>query len=141
MTNNVIGEIFKITHLLRRRVGCSDTDFHERIGVTGIRMVRYLAENSGKDIFQKDLEEKFSLRASSVSVTLKKLEHKGFIIREAVGYDARLKKIIVTDKLSEVQSEKSKQYDDLEKKIKDNMTIEEIKQLDYLLHKLSGILE
>ncbi|MBK5254334.1 MAG: MarR family transcriptional regulator [Peptostreptococcaceae bacterium] len=141
MENNVIGEIIKITHLLRRQVGCGDADFHERIGMTGIRMVRYLMDNREKDTFQKDLEVEFSLRASSVSVTLKKLENKGFITREAVEHDARLKRIVLTDKLSEMHDEKSKQYDEIEKKINDNMTEQEIKQLDALLLKLSEILE
>ena len=49
-------------------------------------------------MFQKDIEEEFSLRPSSATELLKQMEKGGLIRREPVDYDGRLKKITVTEK-------------------------------------------
>ena len=49
---------------------------------------------SNKDIFQKDIEKDLSIRRSTATVMLQTLEKNGFIKRESVEYDARLKRII-----------------------------------------------
>jgi DNA-binding MarR family transcriptional regulator len=104
-------------------------------------MVKYLAGNMDKDIFQKDIEEVFSLRASSVSATLKKLEGKGFITKEAVDYDARLKRIRLTDKALDLHKEKILQFENIERKIEKTLTENEINELGRLLDKLSEALD
>lgn len=143
MNRNIIAEIIKISHLLRRQVGCGNMneEFHNRIGITGVRIVKYLAGNMDKDIFQKDIEEVFSLRASSVSATLKKLEGKGFITKEAVDYDARLKRIRLTDKALDLHKEKILQFENIERKIEKTLTENEINELGRLLDKLSKALD
>lgn len=57
-----------------------------------------LAQPVHEDLFQKDIEEEYSLRPSSATELLKKMEKDGLIRREATEYDARLKKIIVSEK-------------------------------------------
>ena len=51
-----------------------------------------------QDLFQKHVEEEFNLRRSTATELLKLMEKKGLIYREGVSYDARLKKIMPTDK-------------------------------------------
>jgi DNA-binding MarR family transcriptional regulator len=51
-----------------------------------------------KDIFQKDIEEALKIRASSASNLLHSLEEEGIISRVSVKRDARLKKIVLTQK-------------------------------------------
>ncbi|MBQ3052386.1 MAG: MarR family transcriptional regulator [Clostridia bacterium] len=58
--------------------------------------INYFNENRDKNIFQKDFEEKFSIRRSTASNILKNMEQKGLIKRIAVENDARLKKIVLT---------------------------------------------
>ena len=65
-------------------------------------IISYLAENTDKDIFQRDIEDKFSLRRSTVSTMLTLMEKKGYIERQSVDYDARLKKIVLTPKAAEI---------------------------------------
>ncbi len=60
--------------------------------------INYFYENRDKDVFQRDFEERFSIRRSTASRMLKTMEQKGFIERLAVKNDARLKKIVLTDK-------------------------------------------
>lgn len=66
-------------------------------------IIVYLAENADKDIYQKDIEEHFSIARSTVSKVLGLMEQKGLITREAVSSDARLKKIRLTEKAVGIQ--------------------------------------
>lgn len=54
--------------------------------------------HSKSEIFQKDIENAFNLRRSTVSKALSLLEKKELIKKESVARDARLKKIFVTKK-------------------------------------------
>ena len=48
------------------------------------------------DVYQKDIESEMNIRRSTASVLLRQLEESGFITRQAVEHDARLKKILLT---------------------------------------------
>lgn len=56
----------------------------------------YLHRNEDKDIYQKTIESEFGICRSSVTSLVKLMEKKGYIQREAVPGDARLKKIVLT---------------------------------------------
>lgn len=57
-----------------------------------------LLETLHRDIYQKNLEEEFQIRKSTASGILKLMEKNGFIYRESVKEDARLKRILPTKK-------------------------------------------
>ena len=61
-------------------------------------IIRYLYENRDRDIFQKDIEKHFSVGRSSVTNVIQLMEKKGYLRRESVDYDARLKKVLLTEK-------------------------------------------
>lgn len=54
-------------------------------------------EDIGLDTFPKDIEKEFSINRSTTSEMLKLMCKKGMITREEVDYDARLKKIVLTE--------------------------------------------
>lgn len=56
------------------------------------------AERQGRDVYQRDIEQWFHLRRSSVTAMLQGMEQDGFITRCAVEKDARLKRLVVTEK-------------------------------------------
>ena len=60
--------------------------------------INYFYENRKRDIFQRDFEEHFRIRPSTASRMLKTMEQKDLIKRVSVESDARLKKIILTEK-------------------------------------------
>lgn len=68
------------------------------------RILGFLEANAEKEIFQKDIEHETSLTKSAVSNILSMMERKGYILREAVAYDARLKKISLTEHGREVHA-------------------------------------
>ncbi len=61
-------------------------------------IMRYLYDNPDKDIYQKDIEAHFSISRSTVTGILKLMEKKGYVIRESVPQDARLKRLVLTKK-------------------------------------------
>lgn len=61
-------------------------------------IIRYLYENRERDIFQKDIEQQFSVGRSTVTNLIQLMEKKGFVRRESVKQDARLKKVLLTEK-------------------------------------------
>lgn len=62
-----------------------------------------LLETLHRDIYQKNLEEEFQVRKSTVSGILKLIEKNGFIYRESVKEDARLKRILPTKKAEDLR--------------------------------------
>lgn len=78
----------------------------------------YLHRNElyeNKDIYQKTIESEFCMGRSTVTSIVQLMEKKGYICRESVAGDARLKKIILTD-IGRETAVKSKQIlDNIEK--------------------------
>ena len=66
----------------------------------------YDAKEAGFDkvvfIIRKDIEEEFQIRKSTVTGILQLMEKNGFIYRESVEKDARLKRIVPTKKAEAV---------------------------------------
>ena len=56
------------------------------------------ADRQGRDVYQRDIEQWFNIRRSSVTAILQGMEQDGFITRSAVAKDARLKRLIATEK-------------------------------------------
>ena len=89
-------------------------------------VLRYLYENRDRDIFQKDLETRFSVRRSTMTSILKLMEKNGMITREPVDYDARLKKLNLTPAAIEIQDKIRQQIDELETRMKNGLSEEEL---------------
>ena len=135
-------EIMKISTLIRR---CADNSMElEKIhNVTGSNgwILAFLYEHEGENIFQKDLENSFSVTRSTISKVVKLMESKGLIRRESVSHDARLKKLILTEKGRAIHLLTAKGNDELEKRIMRGFTPEEIESLASLLERVSRNLE
>lgn len=89
-------------------------------------IIAFLAKNQDKDIFQRDLEEELTIRRSTVSSILQLMEKKGLIERIPVDYDARLKKLVLTDKAHEIYAAAKKAINELEQKLTKGLTEEEL---------------
>ena len=77
------------------------------------------------DVFQRDIENAFSIRKSTVSKIIKLMENKDLIRRESVEYDARLKKIVLTDKAIEIHKMIKEDIVNVNKKFTENLTEKE----------------
>lgn len=97
----------------------------------------YLVKNNKKDIFQKDIEEKFEIRRSSVSAILTHLEKKGFIKRDSVLHDARLKKISPTPEGIKMVEDTVKLLQDFEKSLLTDISDEDLDTFYSVLFRLA----
>ena len=89
-------------------------------------IVEYIYENEGKDIFQKDIEAKFMMRRSTATAALQLMEKNGLVYRIPVSYDARLKKICVTEKAGELYKAICVKISNFEAKLTKGISKEEL---------------
>lgn len=86
--------ISKLSNKVRRQLDVLSGQYGTLTGTEG-RVLNYLlAQNT--DQFQKNIEDEFDLRCSTASQMLKSMEQKGFIVREPIADDARMKNIVIT---------------------------------------------
>ena len=104
-------------------------------------IISYIAENYNRDVFQRDLEKEFDITRSTASKNVDLLVENGFIEREAVDYDARLKKLVLTEKAREVFKIMRSDRAVLEDQMLKGFSEEEKKQLRVFLKRLSSNLE
>ena len=101
----------------------------------------YLHRNRDRDIFQKDFEKEFDIRRSTASHILSLMEENGMITRESVPYDARLKKIVLTEKAMNIEEEVMQFFDKLEQEFEKNITKEELEIFYSVLDKINDNIE
>lgn len=95
LTKSAARYVSKLSNKIRRKLdGLSCRDSFS--GSQGRTLHFLLAQT--EDIFQKDIEEEYSIRPSTASQMLNQMEENGLIRREAVPYDHRLKRIVLTEK-------------------------------------------
>ena len=99
MTSAEIGKTIKLlsNYLNRRLLQIPAIKNQQDITPVQGMILGFIIDEEG-DVFQKDIEQTFTLRRSTVSGVLSSMEEAGLIIRERVESDARLRKITATEK-------------------------------------------
>lgn len=95
LTKSAARYVSKLSNKLRRKLDMLSSR-QEFSGSQGRTLHFLLAQTD--DIFQKDIEEEYSIRPSTATELLKQMEKNNLIVRKPAAYDNRLKKIVVTDK-------------------------------------------
>lgn len=92
-------DIKNLNNLISRRVQNLKTIafLDELTGSNGV-ILNYLEEHSDVSISQKDIEKVFGITRSTASKVLSLMEKKGLIERHVDDFDARAKKIVITEK-------------------------------------------
>lgn len=88
------------------------------------------------DTFQKDIEKEFSMNRSTTSEMLKLMGKNGLIKRVPVDYDARLKKIVLTDLGRECNRKTEEQILIVHNRLVEGLSDEEIQTLLSLCDKM-----
>lgn len=142
MEKQDLGRKIKVlSNQIRRKVEKDLTNGSIKVPITQSRIIGFLYKESFKrDIFQKDIEEEFEIRRSSVTNVLQLMEKNGYIKRISVAEDARLKKIMLTDKGLEIQQAIVEVLEEVENSLRATYSEEELSKLLYLLDKLSHTL-
>lgn len=126
-------EINTLEHLIGRKiVGIVQTNNFGDITMMQAWIMQFLFENRDREIYQKDIEKHFCITRSTVTSILQLMEKKGYIRRISVLKDARLKRILLTDKAYSIQKENSREiHQTFERTLREGLSDEE---LDIFFH-------
>lgn len=136
MERHIGKEIIILSTRIKRRMRAAS----ESLGLTDTqsRVLQYIWEQSRKrEVFQKDIEDEFGIRRSSVTQIIQVMERDELIVRETVQRDARLKKLVLTERANQIQKTMWGKIWKMETELEENISSEEKKILLDLLHKIS----
>lgn len=130
-------EIRKLDHMLSRNLTANvkESGIDEMTIMHGW-IIRYLYENREKEIFQKDIEKNFSVGRSTITNIIKLMEKRGYLCREAVEKDARLKKVLLTEKGIQAHETIEALIDRMNERTLDGISDEELRVFDQVVEKL-----
>lgn len=135
-------EIRTLSNLIKRKV---DNFVSKKYieNITGIHgwVIGYIYKNMDRDIFQKDIEEEFSVRRSTATTILQLMEKNELILRQPVSYDARLKKLVLTEKAIQHHLKFREDINTLEKVLVKGIPEEELEAFFNTMEKIKANLE
>lgn len=107
-------QVGRLSNMLRRKLSMFSSR-KEFSGSEG-KILHFLLAQT-EDIFQKDIEEEYGIRPPTATGILKQMEKNGLITREAMPYDNRMKKIVLTDKALTYQNQVVSDLTELEQEL------------------------
>lgn len=128
----------RLSNLIKRDVESSKV----KLGIDPVKgvngwAIKYFYDNRSKDVFQKDFETEFSIRRSTASCILKTMEQKGLIERLSVQSDARLKKIVLTNKAIEIHHRITEEIRQREERLRKGVDPDELEIFFKVIDRLS----
>lgn len=133
-------EIKKLSNLIKKQIDRLSAES----GLTGFQgyLMGYLIREGGRrDLFQRDVEKHLEISRASVTSILQLLEKNGFIRRESVKTDARLKKIAVTEKGYQANDRILNSLDRLESNLTEGISPEEMEVFISVMERIKKNLE
>ena len=95
-----------LSHKLKRDNYCQCQEADQGLTPIQRHVLNFiLLETLHRNVFQKDIEEEFQIRKSTVTGILKLMEQNGFIKRQNDPKDGRLKRLIPTEKAEALRPE------------------------------------
>lgn len=126
-----------LANLIEKEIRASSA-IEDMIKMTNMhgRIISFLHRNEDKDIYQRDIEQNFMISGPSVSEVLKLMKKNGLIEKKSVEKDARLKKIVLTEKGRQLDAEVQQSLDSVENEIISMLTPEEFSAFASAVEKL-----
>ena len=135
-------ELHRSSRLVKRYMDNDATKLYvEKMTGTHGWAIGFFYHNKDRDVFQKDFEQEFNIRRSTASNILALIEKNGLIKRESVPYDARLKKITLTQKAIDIQNIVDKAFENLECTMRKDISKDELEIFFKVLDKINNNLE
>ena len=136
MYRDPIGHRIKtINNLMRKAMDKKTGQRPDRVTLMHCWIIGFVQdrEDSGLDTFPKDIEKEFSINRSTTSEMLKLMCKKGMIEREEVEYDARLKKIVLTESSRNHNRQIEDKMKEMHQKLIKDLSEEEINMFNGLI--------
>jgi DNA-binding MarR family transcriptional regulator len=132
--------IQRVGNLFRRLA--DDNLSHLGINISQLRILGYLSRfGEDGEVCQRDLEEAFGVRRSSVTSILNNMEKSGYLVRRVSSEDARVKKVSLTEKGKALDESLRSYIYSLEGRLLDGITPEESEVMKRCLVKMLENLE
>ncbi|HAT89620.1 MAG TPA: MerR family transcriptional regulator [Roseburia sp.] len=138
MHTDTIGYKIRLLHnQIHKRMEAKRQE-NEKEPLTGMQRwtLGFLKDHDGEDIYQKDIETEFSVSRATASNMLAVMERKGLLQREAVAHDARLKKLVLTEKARALVDRSEQDMRDMEALLSKGLSETEIKNLKKYLDQM-----
>jgi len=135
MVENIGLEIRIVSNLIYNRMN-QVTMEAEYVSAHQCLVLQHLAKHGCDDVYQKDIEELFSIRRSTANQMLRTLEERGFIKRLQSKDDARKNKLYLTDAGRESCTNLNSQMEMLLKELVGGIDIQELEAFQKTLRKL-----
>ena len=121
-------EVRILNQIIGRLVNSYQSKVDEKAGINRMQgwIIGYLYRHSEETVFQKDLEAEFQMARSTASGILQAMEKKGLITRESIPRDARLKRLVLTEKGMEFQMEIMENFERIQKVLKSDISQEKL---------------
>ncbi len=138
MKREIIKELRMLNNAIHRYIDCCSPVKKEldKITCTNGWIIAYLSDHQDEDIYQRDLEKEFCIGRSTISKVIALMEKKGLVAREKVVCDDRLKKIVLTQKTQGFAEKIRKDNMEIESKLTDGFTDEELETLISYIERL-----
>ena len=104
-------------------------------------IIEYLYRHRDAAVFQRDIEREFSITRSTVTNILQLMERKGYIARQSVAQDARLKQLVLTEEGIRFHENTIRSFHQTDDYVAGLLTEEENTELLRLLNKLRDALK
>ncbi len=132
-------EVKKLSNLIKREVDKVMLE-HWKDSATAnhCRVIGFLYRNRDREVYQRELEEQFKIRRSTVTQTLQLMEKNGLIIRIPAEHDARMKKIVLTVKGEEMHQQGRACIDVFEERLCEGISDEELSEFLRIMQKLQN---
>ncbi len=136
MEKSIPKEIRYINNLLKRNIE-AQTKYDDVTRVQGW-IIGFIYHHQDSNVFQKDIEKELNMRRSTVSEVIKIMENKGYIKRENVDNDQRLKKLILTQKGIDHQYKFMKFAKQFDEQVASGLSTEELTMFYDILDKIKN---
>lgn len=128
-----------VSNLVRRKMGETEVikESQELTGMHGF-VIGYLYNHQDEEVYQKDLEKRFEIRRSTATQILSLMEKNGLVFRQPVPRDARLKRLVLTEKAIEMHKEVVKEIEAIDSLLIAGVTEKELQTFFAVIDKVKA---
>ena len=143
MRQRFIGhELRQLGILLKRQIDSAPVMEQFR-DITGLHrfVIKFIIDAGERDVFQKDIENHFNIRRSTATNILQLMEKNGYLTRQPMAHDGRLKRLVLTERAHELHDVIKIEIQTLEQKLHHNLTDQELAAFFAVVDKMKRNIE
>lgn len=104
-------------------------------------IIGFLYDERDREVFQKDIEAKYSIARSTATGILQLMEKKGYIVRQTVEKDARMKRLVLTEKGLQQRENTIRNIQRLEARLREGISEEDLDTFFRVIRKMRNNIE